>query len=340
MSMRRLLMAEALFMIASLTFGIGEEDFAQQYKSLVRPYYKSGDFGYFTGIGGVKIAYAAYERPDERGALVILSGKSGAHVHYAEFIYDVRDWGYSVYVMDHRGMGFSGRMLEDPQKTHVQNFANYVKDAKTFVDTVVQRTPHERLFLFAHSMGAAVAALYLEQFDHDFSAAVFNCPMFGLNTGATPEAAVGFLTSLLRLFGQGAEYAPGQGPWQLVNFEENALTHSQVRYRRWEENDIGENPEITPGGVTNSWASQCIRHARKAWRKAGEIQIPVLILQADDDAFVTTTGQNRFCKRAPNCTKVVFPGSRHILFIESDPVRNQMLARVQEFFASHLASIE
>ena len=39
--------------------------------------------------------------------------------------------GYSVYIHDHRGQGFSARMLDDPQKGYVYNFGDYVTDFTT-----------------------------------------------------------------------------------------------------------------------------------------------------------------------------------------------------------------
>ena len=311
---------------------IDQSDFERDYENLVRPYFETGEFGSFVGEAGVEIAYAAYRQPDAETALVILSGKSGSYLRYAEFLYDIRDWGYSVYIMDHRGMGLSGRMLDDPEKTYVDDFGNYVKDFGTFMESVVKQDQHEVRLLFAHSTGATVATLHIEQNPDDFAAAAFNGPLFDVNLGGVPEFVAVPLTGTLVAFGAGAEYAMGQGPWEFVPFDQNQLTHSEPRYRRWEDVDIAENPGITPGGVTNRWISQSLKYARKARWAARNINIPVLLFEAEDDAFANARGIDLFCRRASNCTRLLIPGSRHIIPIEVDSVRNEMLSQLRQFY--------
>ena len=330
--MKAMVCLTACLLIVTMAFSVDEDRLEQEYRQSIRPYYDTGNFGKFAGANDVDISYVTFEKPDEKGALVIVSGKSDAHVRYAEFLYDIRDWGYSVYIMDHRGMGQSGRLLDDPEKTYVDKFENYVKDLETFIQTVVMATPHEKLFIFSHSMGGIVTALYLAEHPGIFDAAVFNAPLFGINTGGIPAFLASALTGLMTVFGGGSKYALGQGPWQLVPFEENTLTHSEARYKRWEDTDISENPEIKPGGATNRWVRQSFRYSRKARRTARRVDLPILLIQAEEDAFITERGLRQFSRRAPDSTKVMISGTKHLMPIESDPVRTNMLAMVKTFY--------
>ena len=59
--------------------------------------------------------------------------------------------------------------------------------------------PH---LLFAHSMGGAVAALYLEKYHDVFSAAVFSSPMIAPNLRGIPSAVAEVVAAGARLFGK------------------------------------------------------------------------------------------------------------------------------------------
>jgi len=51
--------------------------YAQTIDAVVNPYCRvHGDFGAFAGVGGVSIAYAKWEVPNERGAIVLLPGRT------------------------------------------------------------------------------------------------------------------------------------------------------------------------------------------------------------------------------------------------------------------------
>ena len=93
-----------------------ERSFRSKYESRVLPFYKNGRFGEFAGVGGLKIRYLCFEKKNTSGALVVLPGKSETYLKYAEFFYDLRDLNMSLYSMDHRGIGFSERMLPDRLK--------------------------------------------------------------------------------------------------------------------------------------------------------------------------------------------------------------------------------
>ncbi|MEI6128088.1 MAG: alpha/beta fold hydrolase, partial [Pseudomonadota bacterium] len=244
-----------LFYVTNL-FAITEEGFQETYTHQVKPFYDAGEFGTFQGAGGTEIAYARVEAPDEKGAIVILHGMAESMIKYAEVMYDLKDLGYSFYLMDHRGMGFSGRLLDDPDKIYVKKFDDYVQDVKTFVETVVNEKPHKRLILISHSMGGCVAARYLEQYPQDFTAAVLSSPMLKINTHEYPQIAAYMLAVLNTSQGLGSAYVPGDGTYVPDTFVEDTVTHSYERWALWEEGIKNEYPEVRLGGVTYSWVKQ------------------------------------------------------------------------------------
>src|SRR5262249_5450299 len=142
----------------------------------------------FEGKDQLQIAYRTFvieDRQYEKGAIVMSSGRTEGLIKYQELIYDLGRQGYSIYIHDHRGQGFSDRVrgLTSSQIGHVESFGQYVADLKQVVDAVVIPGQHKRRFLLAHSMGGAIASLYLEQYANDFAAAVLSSPMHEPSAG-------------------------------------------------------------------------------------------------------------------------------------------------------------
>ena len=116
--------------------------------------------GEFSGVDGVPIRYVALRNPASHRAILLVNGRLESYIKYQELAFNLFQQGYSVYLYDHRGQGFSGRMLSDPHKGYVQHFADYVTDLKTFHDQVVLADQPNQLYLLSHSMGGAIAAHY------------------------------------------------------------------------------------------------------------------------------------------------------------------------------------
>ncbi|MBR4745535.1 MAG: alpha/beta hydrolase, partial [Clostridia bacterium] len=66
---------------------------------------------------------------------------------------------------EQRGHGFSQGKGKEPDVVHVDSYREYVEDLKAFMDHVVNpQTEGLKHILYAHSMGGAVSALFLEQY--------------------------------------------------------------------------------------------------------------------------------------------------------------------------------
>jgi len=300
----------------------------------VEPFFETFEKGSFSGVDNIRINYVKHEADNETGAIVILHGKSESYIKYAELVYDLRELGYSFYLMDHRGMGFSERMIkEDTQRVHVERFNDYVKDVKLFIDTVVNISViHPKLVLIAHSMGGTVAAHYLEQYPDDIDAAVLGCPMLQVDTGSYPEIVAFLIAYLGTAIGLGSEYALGQGPREdNPAFDNNTVTHSLARWSKWEIDLIPENSEVKSGGPSYQWVRNSIFAGWMSQLWASKVQVPVLLFQAGQDSFVKPAGQDVFCDNAKECTKIYFKGAKHEILMEEDEIRDVAIAEIKAF---------
>ncbi len=316
---------------ATNLFAISEDGYQDNYDKYVKPYYDTGVFGFFDGVGSIKIAYGKFEVADEKGAIVILHGKSESMIKYAEVIYDLRDLGCSVYLMDFRGMGFSERLLsDDADKVYVEDFNYYVRDVKTFIDTVVNAVPHKKLVIVGHSMGGAVAARYLEQYPDDFNGAVLSAPMLTINTAPYTQLEAYALAAVKTRHGHGADYIPGGGPYAPETFVEDIDTHSYERYKM-ERDLFNDYPQIRMGDVTYNWVKQAMEIGWTDQFHARAIAVPALLFQAEDDMEVKPRGQDILCQRSKNCTKIFFYGARHEILMEIDSIRDVAINYIKDF---------
>ncbi|HEH9426320.1 TPA: alpha/beta fold hydrolase [Aeromonas sobria] len=293
--------------------------------------------GEFKGKDGITIRYAALRQAKVDRAILIVNGRVESYLKYQELAWDLWRQGYSLYLIDHRGQGMSGRMLADPQKGYVEQFDDYVLDLKQFHDQVIMADQPAKLFLLAHSMGGAISARYLERWPDDIKAAVLSSPMLGINLGGLPKwLAKGLATTIGTVGGWIGEplYGPGQGGYQDHGFADNELTHSQSRYQAFRQ-IYEQHPQIKLGGATAHWIYQGITGADAAIADAGAIKTPLLVLQAGNDSVVDNAAQDRFCTLA-NCEggkPLRIEGAWHELFIESDDKRQPALTAMAEFFA-------
>ena len=303
-------------------------------KSTVLPYFDShARKGSFAGRDGVPIEYVALEQADETGALVISSGRTESYLKYAELAYELRDIGVSIYILDHRGQGFSGRMLADPQKGYVYDFNDYVADFGTFMDSVVMATPHAKVLGLSHSMGGPILATYLEQQPGTFNAVVMSAPMMELNAGSLSETAAWAAAEAATAAGFGETYAIGKGPYDAS--AANDVSHSATRYAVAQDL-VAAHPEIALGGPTYRWVEQAVEGERIArGDAAAQLTVPILLLQAGADQIVLPGGQQTFCSNAPSCTLQVIDGAGHELIQERDDLRDQALDAMSAFFAQH-----
>ncbi|OUS30149.1 hypothetical protein A9Q99_06625 [Gammaproteobacteria bacterium 45_16_T64] len=334
-------------------------EYRRYYQQEVLPYFNSqGEFGFFEGVESVDISYAKFEVENGNGALVILHGLNETYIKYAELIYDLRDLGLSVYIMEHRGHGNSDRILNDNEqeqrKIYIKSFDNYVTDAKIFLDTVVNATPHEKHFIFAHSVGGNVAAQLLEQYPNAFDAAVLSSPMMEVLTTHPTKVNESLGYAISKVFvglGLGKSYSLDmQEPEVIIDasdpekFEAELLSKS---WKRWSVyNEVIElNPHLIAGGpgatwgISNNFAKQAYEATYKARsaNEASKIITPILMFQSGDDWIVGTKGMNTFKNNAVNAASfdtIVFPDAYHESYMERDDIRDTVISETKLFLGA------
>jgi lysophospholipase len=308
-----------------------QKELQKEYDSHISPYFYKHKLHFFTTPDNIKIAYKIFLVKNSKGTIVISSGRTEGMVKYQELIYDLNTNGYSVYILDHRGQGYSQRLVEDKQMGYVDNFFHYVDDLKFFVDNFVPKT--KKRVLLAHSMGGAIASLYAERYPDDFDALVLASPMH--------EPAL-LLPSMSSFFCKVVEkkehnlkrYIAGTQSYDILKyaFEGNDLTHSKERFEIMKK-AYAKEPDTRIGGPSLKWLKEACRWSAISIEKANLIKISVLLIQGQEDTVVTAKAQEEFCKRVQKCKGVTIKGAKHELFIEKDIFRQKALSAILDFIA-------
>ena len=296
--------------------------------------YNSGVEDYFTGEENIKIFYKYFlqkDREKEKGAILISDGRTEAVIKYKELIFDLFNNGYSVYIHDHRGQGFSGRMIDEHDMGFVDEFQNYVNDMKMFYHKVLKPNHHKNKYLLAHSMGGAIGMMYLEQYPDDFNSAAFSSPMLGL----------GFPTCLVvnLLGGDKPQYAPGGKNYEnsIELFGENSLTNCKIRYNRMLQ-IFEKYPEAQLGGASYQWVNKSCKAFDYIFDNYAKIKTPLILFSGEEEEIVSQSAHVEFISKlkenGQNAKGYLVTKAKHELFIEKDEARNAVLEEVLDFYSN------
>ena len=111
-----------------------EANYQRTMKRDVEPYLRSYEKdGYIESYDSTAIYYRTYRIPQAKAGIVISHGFCEFAEKYREVIYYFLQNGYSVYVPEHRGHGYSDRIVVDGEKVHIEDYEQYVQDLYFFV---------------------------------------------------------------------------------------------------------------------------------------------------------------------------------------------------------------
>jgi lysophospholipase len=300
--------------------------------------------GYFAGFDGKKLRYGrfpAVARP-LKGTVIVLPGRNEAIEKYFETAKNLSERGFTTAILDWRGQGGSERLLRDPQRGHVRDFGDYVKDLDRFFEEVVLPDCRGPYYVLAHSTGSLIALLATPSLINRVRRMVLVAPFFTYTGFPLTMTAIGRIAGVLYWMGLGRMYgAWGPRPRRSPPFATNKLTTDIGRYRR--NMEIYEKyPKLALGGPTVAW----IRAACKAVAVVQDpdfmqrINIPVMFVGAGNDEIVSTRAIADYARRLRGGQILTIAGARHELLQETDIFREQLLAAFDAFVPGNDDGIE
>lgn len=268
----------------------------------------------FAGARGVKL-HAEWWRPRQgkpRGALVIVHGLKDYGARYGELATRLANDGFAVYAADLRGHGRSG----GPRVT-VDTFDDYTDDLDIFMDRVMAREPHTHVFLFGHSMGGAIAALYTITYHPDLHGLILSGAALEVDASGITVASSRAMNGL----------APNAGLFQL------------------DLHDFSRDPNVVKDGLADPLVYQDAAPVHTAVElvdaihtiqaRESELDLPLLVLHGKADKVTPPSGSEALYGKAKSTDKklVEYDGLYHDLLHE--PEKAKVEKDIQDWLDAH-----
>lgn len=280
--------------------------------------------------------YWEYYAPDEGcdQVVVISHGFTESTLEYSELIWYFLRMGYGVFICDHMGHGKSYRLVPETWLTHTVSFSEYIQDFHHLITKVVlPRSSGKERFLFGHSMGGAIAILYLEQHPDLFQKGVLCSPMVSPCAGEFPVFLGSALAHLMCKVGRGEHPIPIQKPFDgQDHWEENNCTTSKARYLWYLEQQC-QDLDRQNSTATYSWAKEAVNVQYPILAQAHMVQIPILLCQAGQDTIVNLPPQDELVELLPQGRKILYPEAKHEIYRSANPTLERFLLDLFAFLA-------
>lgn len=279
-----------------------------------------------------RVDWPVPQRP--RGSLLFVPGRGDFLEKYLESLDHWRATGWAVTALDWRGQALSGRLGTDSLTGHIGDFTQWVDDLAAFWTqwTTVRPGPH---VLVAHSMGGHLALRAVAQGRVRPAALVLSAPMLGFISHGVPRLLYEWAARLMCALGDprrrawGAGEKPGQAPVD----RSLLLTHDARRYADelwWR----SARPGLGMGPPSWGWLKAALASMRVIDRRAllSRVELPVFIAATSADRLVDFGAIARAARWLPHAQLLRFGSeARHELLREADPVRDRVMAGIDEF---------
>jgi lysophospholipase len=271
---------------------------------------------------------------ESRGSILFQGGRGDFIEKYLESLAHWHGQGWGITSFDWRGQGKSGRLCDDANVGHVDDFAIWIDDLAEFFVRWKATTPGPHIII-AHSMGGHLILRALVEARITPNAVVFIAPMFGIETPPVPLVVARFLFSGLSKIGLSKRPAwkgneRPAAPWAS---RQRFLTHDADRYADemwWTE----QYPELKLGPPSFGWLAAAISSTRgtEAQGALERVAVPLLILGTDGDRLVSPAAIRRFAARLSGAQFHMYDADvAHEILRERDEVRDDVLDRIYVF---------
>lgn len=268
-----------------------------------------------------------------RGSLLFMPGRGDFYEKYLETLDHWHRQGWRVTAADWRWQGASGRHGANPMAGDVSDFGVWIDDLAAFWSDWRAQTPGPHVIV-GHSMGGHLVLRAVVERRIDPVAVVLSAPMLGLTTPG-PSALHQALARFMCRIGD-----PGRLAWKTSEKPGSSpagrhvlLTHDADRYADelwWKE----QRPALAIGPGTWRWVERAVASIRGMEQPGAleAVDLPVLILGARHDALVGYRAIARAAARLPRAQLVTWGREgRHELLREADPVRDRVIATIDDF---------
>lgn len=313
---------------------IREPKFTQFALAELLPFFERFPTRFLVGKNNINIAYRHFTHNESavRKLMVLVNGRAENMLKWSELAYDFYHQGYDVLLFDHRGQGYSARLLKDAEKGHLDEFRFYVDDMAKVIKKTTALFEYHTQHLLAHSLGSLIAAYYLANCDHHIEKAVLSSPFFGVPLKHPIRDEL--IVAVMNLLGQGTRYVFGKGAYKPAQLDNNELSFCKTRMK-WMNRINRKYAELHLGGPTFRWVHLCLNAIKRLPSVLPRIEIPVLILQSEKEKIVDNKTLEKLTALFANAHCELVQNAKHEILFERDGLRENVIKSITQFFESH-----
>ena len=257
---------------------------------------------------GTSIHARAWMPEEPERVLVCVQGLGGHGGYYESLAHQLVSEGTVVVALDLRGHGHS-----EGRRGDIDRFDRYLEDVDAAISWGQACWPEKPLILLGESMGASIAIQYIARYRgvmHGMQAGpiaglVLISPVLRPAIRPTMREVTRYIRSLLM--------APSRPSIPVTGREELGCRDSDF-------NDRLRADPLFVRLVSVRYLNNLTRWLWQTRRKAGSVQIPLLVLQGKQDYVAHPAGTAAFLRQVPvkNSRLVTFPEAYHCLLYDPD----------------------
>lgn len=219
-------------------------------------------------------------------ALIILHGLAEHKGRYIDFMNKLCECGITSFALDLRGHGESSGNRGD-----IDNFATYLNDLSSFINSIIENFGVKKIILFGHSLGGQIVAAY--------SMSSLCAKEVGAIILSSPAIAFGFLQVFFHFI-----------PYKLCGNVKIKKRHSESK----EMLEYSRNDPLACKDYSIRLLGILFIDGKKQARKSLEkIELPTLILCGDKDHLIKSKKLNKFLNKIKNknISLKTYPNVKH-----------------------------
>lgn len=254
-----------------------------------------------------------------RAVLCFVHGLAEHSGRYAAPVDHLRPLGFACVGVDLRGHGRSSGL-----RVHVGDFDEYSLDVRAMVERAQEEFPGRPIGLVGHSMGGLVAIRFALDHPELVDALVISSPALGAHPDTKPP---GWLVML-------GEIASRVVPRLLFSsdLDAEAISRDEAVVAAYREDPLVSDK------VSARWFTAFVEAQRDAFRRAGDLRVPVLLMQSGADRLVDPAATQRWAEAAPPdlVSFYTWPDFYHEMFHE--PEKRRVFELVERWLEDYLVS--
>ncbi len=314
---------------------VSEENYQKTMTQVVEPFLaERRRDAFFKSFDGHEIHYEQYLTPDAAGTVVISHGFTESAEKFREMSYCFILMGYNVFAIDHRGHGRSWRKQPEAfEIVTVDRFEEYVEDLRCLVEREIRpAVGNGPLYIYAHSMGGAVAVQFLQTYPGVFQKAVLSAPMIQARSGPVSPGLTLAMTRVFCAFGQRDKMVFIHHGFDPDRTYENSRDTSKARDGYCQAKRLKDDL-LKTASASYSWVREAMKVAKKNLdpRRNAAVTVPVLLCQPEEDSSVVSEKENVFISQIPNGKLVRFTDCRHEIYASVDATVLEYLQAIEAF---------